>query len=121
VLVAAMILGLIAGIGEFVGGMSHVIYELFKPSEEWNPQNNADIRWWAVMLIPLGIIAITGAILSWPIRSQKIAGVVLIFACLANIGIGLAAIPSNMAGIYLFVPAIMLGIAGTMILGKKQP
>ena len=119
-LIAAMVLGLIVGIGEFLGGMSHVIYEVFKTSDEWNHNGNADIQWWAAMFIPLGIIAIMGAILAMPLRRQKLAGIVLLFACIANLGVGLAAIPDEGAGGAFFAPAIMLGIAAALVLGKKQ-
>ncbi|MDM7999680.1 MAG: hypothetical protein QUS33_06700 [Dehalococcoidia bacterium] len=129
-LIAAMVLGLIGGITYFVGGGAGAI--------GWQSGDSAP--WWVISLVPIGVLGAMGAAIA---RTKPMtAGVVMLLAAVAALGIGFASyeeyaadyialecVPATLpthafAGslVYFPVPLLTLIIGGVLALasGKKS-
>jgi hypothetical protein len=83
-LIAAMILGLIGGITYFIGGISAVT------SVAWEEliHYHTGPPWWAVSMIPVGLVATLGGYLAY--RKPYAGAVLLLLASVAAMAIGIA-------------------------------
>ena len=103
--VAALVLGLIVGVGQFFISAAICI------------SGRAD-TWVMPVLVPLGLIAIAGGLSAW--WAPRISGVLLLVAGFGNIIVGLAAVGDSVAALYLWFPAILLLIGGTLALASGR-
>jgi len=83
-LIAAMILGLIGGITYFIGGISAVT------TVSWEELINYHTGppWWAVSMIPVGLVGTFGAYLAY--RKPNAGAVLLLLTSVSAIAIGIA-------------------------------
>jgi len=102
-LVAAMVIGLIMGVGEFFGGAAARVY--------------GDGPWLVIAIIPIGAIAIAGGFFA-ALGRPGIAGVLLLSSAVCNFAVGLASAPDG-AGLSLFVPTVSLTLAGALALARR--
>ena len=100
-LIAAMVLGLLVGIGEFCGAAAAAA-----ATREWH--------WLEITLIPLGVIAAVGGFCA--VRKPNLAMALLFSSAIGNFVVGIVA-GEEMS--VLFLPTALLALAGAFVLSKK--
>jgi hypothetical protein len=108
-LIAAMVLGILVGVGELFGGAASLIDTISNSYE--------DLDWVAIAIIPLGAIAIAGGLYIW--RRIDIAAYLLLFSAVGNFIVGLSSIPRQGIGYVMLIPTVLLALAGAFALAKK--
>ena len=98
-LIAAMVLGLVVGIGEVFGGVASVV-------------DGGHVGRW-ISLIPLGVVAAVGGF--WPVRKPVLAAALLLSSAIGNFVVGVAVEDMYV----LFLPTTLLVLAGAFIVTKK--
>ncbi|MBM4461967.1 MAG: hypothetical protein FJ012_01355 [Chloroflexi bacterium] len=108
-LIAAMVLGLLVGVGEFLGGLGYLAAIA---------ADSGVIHWWAVALVPIGLVATLGGVLA--LSRPGMAAILLLSSCVANAVVGLVSIGlDEIGGSFLLWPAVFLALAGALALGKQ--
>jgi hypothetical protein len=107
-LITAMVLGLLVGVGEFLGGLGILVD---------SAAHSAVIHWWAVALVPIGLVATFGGVSA--LSRPGIAAILLLSSCVANVVVGLVSIALDEGADSLLMPAVLLALAGALALGKQ--
>jgi uncharacterized membrane protein YdjX (TVP38/TMEM64 family) len=108
-LIAAMALGVLVGVGEVFGGAAgwvqgaHSYYD--------------NVEWWVVAIIPFGVIAAAGGFCA--LRKPDFAAALLFLSGIGNFVVGLIAVADYSGAFALFLPTALLVLAGAFALSKQ--
>lgn len=108
-LIAAMVLGVLVGVGEAFGGAAGWVQGARSYYD--------NVEWWVVAIIPFGIIAAAGGFCA--LRKPDFAAALLFLSAIGNFVVGLIAVADYSAAFALFLPTALLVLAGAFALSKR--
>ena len=108
-LIAAMVLGILVGVGEVFGGSASWIQAAHSGYQ--------DVDWWSIAITPFGFSAATGGF--YALRKPDFAAALLFLSAIGNIVVGLIAVADYSSAFVLFLPSALLVLAGAFALSKK--
>jgi len=108
-LIAAMVLGVIVGVGEIFGGAAGWVQGAYSYYD--------DVDWWVIAIIPFGVIAAAGGFCA--LRKPDFAAALLFLSAIGNFVVGLIAVADYGGAFVLFLPTALLVLAGAFALFKK--
>jgi hypothetical protein len=108
-LIAAMILGVLVGVGGVCGGAAGWV--------QGAHSYYGDVEWWVVAIIPIGAIAAAGGLCA--LRKPDFAAALLFLSGIGNFVVGLTAGADHSEAFTLFFPTVLLALAGAFAFSKQ--